>query len=188
MRYLKRLLPAALVVVLAGCWTLSLNPLYTDADIAFNPALLGTWTVADDDDDETWIFEREGDDAYRLTIEKEEGADGEFVVHLLRLGGYLFFDLFPEEPDTENDFYRSHVIPGHSFSRVKFAGDTLHLAAFDTQWLRKRIEAGEPTIDHQELDDVIVLTARTADLQRFVLAHVDEAFDWEDNPLIRHAD
>jgi hypothetical protein len=201
MRGLKLFFMFAVLALVAGCYTLSVHPLYTEADIVFDTRLIGVWG-APDESNETWTFEKSGGDAYRLVLRNEgieelEGEkyqlvteidpvkDGIFEIHLVKLGEYLFFDVYPEEPEIGNEYFKAHVIPAHSFARVKIAEDSFSLAFFDTQWLENGIKEGRIFIDHTKRDDMVVLTANTADLQKFILKNIDVAFeDFETVPRL----
>lgn len=178
MRVLKRLGVFALGVLLTSC-TPSLHPLFTDKDVVFEPALLGKWIFEDDEHNKTeWTFTRAGDSAYAL-VHVEDGDPGRFEARLLRLGQYLFLDIYPEEPALDNGFYKLHLIRAHTFARVTLEDDVLAISMMDQEWLEKAIEGKELSIGHERLNNGgIMLTAATAELQQFVLKVVQnpEAF------------
>jgi len=196
MNTLKLLMIAAIAVFMAGCYTLSLHPLYSDEDVVFDSLLVGIWGDPENSN-ETWAFEKSGDNAYLMVI-RDQGViqtsskskkdnfklvmdidpekDGKFQVHMVQLGEYLFLDLFPVEPKHENDFFKSHVIQAHSFVRVWLKGDTLELAALDKKWLKESIDQKKIDIKHERLKNTIVLTASTEELQAFVIDYINEAF------------
>ena len=189
MRWMKIILAVVVAVMMNGCWTLSIHPLYTDDEIVVDDMIEGKWYPSKSRD-QIWMFEKNNDDSYRLTV-IEEGVkeqldkmednnfrlmmtidptrDGIFEAHLLRLGDELFLDIFPEYPESGNEFYISHLIPGHSFMRVSIQGNVLLLSGLNMEWLKEGIEAGEIDIKHERSQDVFVLTAGTAKLQEFVL-------------------
>jgi|SRR6185295_1561313 len=165
-------------LVLAGCVP-SLNPLYTEKDLVFEAALVGTW-AEQDDSQETWGFEKSGEKQYKLVI-NENGKTGEFEVHLLKLGNTLYLDFFPEsdglKDSKRNDFYLSHFVPGHMFAKVTQVEPALRMAMLNPDWLKKLLEKNPKAIDHQGIgDERIVLTASTAELQKFIVANTGEAF------------
>jgi hypothetical protein len=176
-----------IILGLTGCFVLSVHPLYFEKDLIFETDLVGTWGEKGHEKDlsELWIFQKSGNKSYRLTIRDKEDGEGEFEAHLLKLGEYLFMDLYPEEPEATSDFYKMHVIPAHSFMLVSLEGNVLRLAFFDLDWLKKNIEQNKVSIKHERRDDTIVLTASTEELQAFVLKHVEEAFPFEEDSLHR---
>jgi hypothetical protein len=195
MRIMKILIISMIGLCIMGCWTLSVHPLYTNDDLIFDEALIGTWGDPAGEDEETWKFEK-SDGAYKLIVrntdadhsfndpfedcysmlEYDPRTDGVFEVHLLKLGEYMFLDIFPEEPEIGNEVFLSHVIPAHSFMQIKIEGDTLNLAFFETDWLEKSIEEGRLDIEYTERDNIYVLTSSSDKLQKIILENIDEVF------------
>ena len=118
MRALKALTVVAAALLVGGCWTLSIEPLYTEADIVSEFGLVGVWGDTSGSSDETWTFLMTQEGRYRLITEEEDAPDGVFEAHLVRLGDQLYLDLYPEEPETGNEMYVGHLIPAHSFWRI----------------------------------------------------------------------
>jgi len=143
------------------------------------------------------MFESNGENAYRLyiiegieeqlrevvenksrlvlTVDPEK--DATFDIHLLKLEGNTFMDFYPEAPPDVNEFLKYHTIPAHSFSRVSVQGHVMELGFFDSEWLMERLDNDEVPIKVEEWDDLKVITASTEDLQKFILDHVEEAFE-----------
>jgi hypothetical protein len=176
------------LLILSGCFVLSVHPLYFEDDLIFEQGLIGTWGEDEDKEDlsELWIFKKSGDKSYRLIMREEENGEGVFEARLLKLGEHMFLDLYPEEPETGHEFYNMHVIPAHSFIRISLEGHVLRLGFFDHDWLKKNLEQNKVNIKHERRDDTIVVTASTKELQEFVLKHVEEAFEIEADPLYRY--
>src|SRR4051812_35193657 len=104
-----------IALLLAGCVP-SVNPLYTDKDLAFDPSLIGTWVEKDKENEDAgsnWKFEKRDEHSYKLTI-----TDGDktspLVARLVRLGDYRFLDLCPDKSGLEDikreDFYKVALI------------------------------------------------------------------------------
>lgn len=173
----------ALAFLSGGCLVTSLNPLYTDKDIVYDDSLVGSWRS--EGDKETWMFNQEGENAYTLTIYDSE-TSGKFDVILLKLGGQLFLDMFPADPEHGNLYYYLHTIPTHSFVKVSIEGETLKLAFMDLEWFQKRIKKGMDVgieyVTRQDDSDMVLLTAPTDKLQAFVMKHADDdsLFKFED--------
>ena len=79
----KTLLPVALIVLcgLVGCLPTSINPLYTDKDLVFDPALVGVWRDKDDPKG-TWTFEKAGEKSYKFVYAESDGKVGQFDARL----------------------------------------------------------------------------------------------------------
>jgi hypothetical protein len=160
------------LLFLSSCFLVpSVHPLYTEADIVFDPALLGVWTA--DDSKDTLTFIEEGANSYKLIVAGDDGPKGEFIVHLVKIGGARFLDLFPDDPACKlNDLHALHLLPVHSFMLVSQIEPTLQLASFDFEWFEKFIEKNPKAIRHEKVKEGFLLTASTRDLQKFLLAHV----------------
>ena len=182
---LKRLNPKTLVVLgiallIAGCVPVrSVHPLFTEKDLVFEPALLGTWAL----EDATLEFRQSERNAYDLTYTQEVSAKLE--AHLLRLGEFLFLDISLGQRAPEALFprphpaYLVHMFPVHTFWRIRIEGDELHLEDLDDGWVNRMIREGIVEIHHARLGEYdIVLTAPTEELQEFLLTHAKspEAF------------
>jgi len=156
----------------AGCVP-SLHPLYTDEDVVFEAGLVGAWVQ--ENADGMWVFaQKPGENAYTL-VQTEDEATGKFEVHLVRLGEHLFMDLYPEDPEPEikNGFYKMHLMPVHTFWKVTIEDDVVTLTGLDPQWLPKAIEEKKVEITSTQVQDAIVLTAGTKELQEFILKQAD---------------
>jgi hypothetical protein len=175
------------VLIMSACWPLSVHPLYFENDLVFESGLVGTWGEEEDEQDisDLWIFKAASENSYQLIIKEEDSEDGVFETHLLKLGEHYFLDLYPEEPETGNEFYNAHVIPAHSFIRLSLEGHVLRLGFFDLEWLKNNLDQKKVSIKHERREDMIVLTASTKKLQEFVLEHAEEAFQFEEDPLYR---
>lgn len=171
MRSAKILILLGVAIFLTGCVP-SLHPLFTDKDLVFDQALVGTWV--DEDGKNIWEFKKSGENAYELVYtENEEPA--KFQAHLVKLGDFLFLDIFPEEPEMKNGLYKGLLIPAHGFSRIWIEGDSVRLAYLDPDWLKQMIDKKKVNIGHDFIDQSIILTAQTKDLQNFALKYAEDA-------------
>ena len=170
MKKSNMLLCLGLLVLSAGCIR-SLHPIYTEKDLVFEPGLVGRWA---EDNSDTWTFSADGTNAYRLVVSNGSGKQGVFRAHLLKIKGALFIDLFPEEPELEaNDFYTFHLLPVHTFMYVRQIEPTLQMAFPDPDWLEKYLSDHPDALRHERVDDELVLTASTEELQTFWLGHLE---------------
>lgn len=161
---------AIAAALLYGC-VQSLHPLYTKKTLVFEPKLLGTWVEEKDND--TWTFTQKDSTRYEL-VYTEKGNAATFAAHLVKLNKYYFLDLYPASPDIKNDFYKFHFLRAHSFLRVWFTDSTLKLAILDQSWLKKMVTGKKLKIRHEKVDDNIILTASTPDLQKLVTRYADD--------------
>ena len=167
----------------AGCWALislavfagcvpSLNPVYSDQTLVFEPALVGLWTQPNSK--ARWEFAKLDDKSYRLLYTDDQGQQGRFVGRLARLEGELFLDLYPEEPQMDaSGFYKFHLVPIHTIYHVRTTQPKLELAAIDFKWLDEYLTSHPQEIECATFNGRKLITAPTAAVQKFVVAHQD---------------
>ncbi len=168
----------AIAAALLSACIPSVNPFYSEKDVVQDLRLIGEWQPQEDSNDTgTWKFEPAEAKAYKLTVNEEDGRQGEFTAHLFKLKQELFLDLIPNEckyATNEASLVAASMIPGHLLVRVTQIEPELNLAFFDFQWLEKHLKANPKALAHRAASETIVLTASTRDLQRFVLKHLGE--------------
>ena len=112
MRGAKILIPLGLLVMVTACGPAEwLNPFYNDADVTFDPALVGRWS---DPGGGTLRFQKADDETYKV-VDIEVHSDGTrektiFEGRLVRLGDYLFLDVLPQ-PAAHPGSYAFSVAP-----------------------------------------------------------------------------
>ena len=189
MKTAKLILSFALFFYISGCVVYSFYPLYTEKDLFPNTLLLGNWI---DEEGTEWNFEyaykgkkvQENIDStsYVLTqkYKDDEMTDSsEFSVHVIKLGEIYFLDFYMEEFTDDNLFLKNfHIIPVHTFAKLTVEENKLEIHWFDQEWLEDLIEKNRIRIHHENNGDFILLTAKPAELQKFVLKYADagEAF------------
>lgn len=177
-----RLVFLLVVLYFTGCIR-SLHPLYTEEDLVFSTDLIGTWI---DNEDNIWTFIAAGENSYSL-IFSEEGEPAQFKSHLVKLGAYLFLDTYPEEPSINNDFYNMHLIGAHLFAKIEIYPDSCIYTLMDHEWLKNILSESIENLAYEMVDDAIILTAKTADLQKFFRKYADNSEAFKDRTLlIRH--
>ena len=168
---------AAAAFLLSACIP-SVHPFYTDKNVVFEPRLLGEWQPKEDaDKPETWKFEKGEERTYKLTVMEKEGRHGELSARLFKLQEEYFLDLTPTDckfATNEAGLVTAAMFPGHLLMRVTQFEPGLKLAFCDYEWLEKHLEAKPNSLAHHKGEQRLVLTARTSDLQQFVLEHLGE--------------
>lgn len=172
----------ALVLLLTGCVVQSIHGLYTENDLVFDPALIGTW--AEKENPNLWTLEKNGEKAYTLSY-TENQVTAKFETRLVRLGPYLFLDTYPKDAELKNSVLAFHLMPAHLFTRIWIEKDTIRYAALDYEWMKKQLEEKKVTLSHEIEDGSVILTGSTKELQAFLQKYADdpEAFP---NPKIMH--
>jgi len=181
----KKALFYLLAGLLGGCVpVMSLHPLYTEKDVVFEERLLGIWVDDPNSPETTWEFNRieEPNNAYNLVFSDEEGKKGSFVAHLVKLQNRLFLDVYPSEPPWEiedpnklelpyNSFF---LIPAHTFIRIDFIGRKLKMWLTNDEEMKKLLKEEPNAVKHTFIEDKLILTAPTNELQNFVLKYADD--------------
>lgn len=178
---MKKILFYLLAAVLGGCVLPSLHPLYSDKDIVFEEKLLGNWRSCSSK--EMWLFEKGSEpNSYNLTGTDTDGS-GKFIAHLVAIDDMLFLDLFPGEPESLKScsLWRYSICPLHLFIKVDQIEPTLKIRMMNPEKMQKLLENDPNLLKHEILeknDNRIVLTASTAELQKFMRAYgnSDELF------------
>jgi hypothetical protein len=164
----------AVLALLAGCAVTSVYPFYTAKNIVFDSALVGVWADggSTNSSGEYWQFQKAEGQAYMLTLQDKEKQTAEFDAHLFKLKGRLFLDCLPRErPDNS--------LPLHFLFKVNRIEPALELSLLDYDWLKQLIVKDPKAIRHivvpkklgQSGEGDLILTADTAELQRFLLKH-----------------
>ena len=160
-----------ILLFLTGCISFTFNPIYTEKDLIFEPALSGLWSEPDSRD--TYKFARAGEKSYELVYTDENGYKGTFEVHLVNLGGTMFLDLYPRKKEiTNNEFYNAHFLVLHSIVYVEQIEPTLKISMMNDDWLKEYLEENPTAISYQIFNDNVVLTAPTEEVQAFLVSHV----------------
>jgi hypothetical protein len=167
-------------LVLAGCVP-SWNPFYTEKDLVFDPALVGTWrpVEAKESSKEGWEFSKTGDKLYQLAQTDEEGRKAAFEARLFKLKDHLFLDLYLTKVEGDevkvNAWAGFSLVPAHLLLKMDLTEPALKLATVNPDWMKTFLKQHPKAIAHRVVSDgSIVLAASTEELQKFVLAHLDD--------------
>jgi hypothetical protein len=172
---------SAAAVILAGCVVTSVYPFYYEKDVAFESALVGDWKNTEQPD-EHWRFERAGGNGYRITGESG-GKTSVLQGHLFKLHGQTFLDLTTAgwKEDIQPEPVSSHLLV-----HIAQLTPTVKLLPMNYGWLKDLLAKDPNAIRHLVIrtgerpeDRRIVLTADTAELQRFVVKHLKTEGAWE---------
>ena len=168
MRLTRLVALLALAAIGQACLVVSLQPAYDPDAIAFEPALVGTWTS--DEDEVTVVIERGEWHSYHVDLE-DGGKLTRLTGRLTRVGALLLIDLAP----LDGTDIPPMQIPVHGLYKVEAAGDTLTFASLDYDHFYAMAKTGEKeaglVLDARKN---VVLTASTADLRRWLLAHAGD--------------
>lgn len=167
---------------LSGCGfytTSTVQPLYTEDTLTTEPALVGTWIEVDpvfgEEGRPAWTFRELAGKAYELTVERNQERVV-FEAHLVRLGKWLYMDLFPQEVAVTPRDHEFNVLCTHAFVRLHLGGDVLRVATLHLVAFRTAVEKAKLPHIPVENQARLLLTASTQELQEFMLKHGDELF------------
>ena len=181
MKKLTFVLLAGAAALFTGCIVTSVYPFYHEKQLLFEQALLGNWSDIKDPADQ-WKFEAEGTNAYRLTC-TSGGKTSVMSAHCFKLSGLIFLDLASGEIKDETP---APPIPSHLLLRVIQLTPTFKMVPMKYEWLQELLAKEPKAIRHYILPDEkpedgrIVLTADTAELQRFVIKYLKTEKAWGD--------
>ena len=183
---IKKTLFYFLAVVLGGCVPVaSVHCLYTKENAVFDEKLMGTWVDNPNKPETIWIFTRhdeEPNNVYKLIFTDEEGKKGSFVVVMVKLKDKLFLDVYPDElpwdmedPNQVNWPYNAFfMIPAHTFIKVDSIEPQLKLRITMDDKMEELLKEYPNAIEHILIEDRLVLTAKTKQLQEFILKYADD--------------
>lgn len=163
---------------LSGCWTLSLHPLYGDDDpnLAYEPALEGTWRSGNDDvllvitgdsKSREYTLQLVGDDTSNSGSYRDNHSDLAYKGRLVQLGGGWFLDVVPHGEGTAG------AISAHNIYKISMKEDSLLLSPLTVDWLC-RAQESEQVAFGQCIDGDFIFTASTDVLRDFVRDHNDD--------------
>ena len=118
----------ALLACLTGCVPVdSLNPLYTDKDLVFDEALVGSWVGPDKGEEGGLEFlarDQDGERSYLLVMtakDKDSNAFKKIVYHarLVKLNEHLFLDVVQETFEPQSTTYSLQVKSGKSGTGIE---------------------------------------------------------------------
>jgi len=194
-RNLLLILTAALFF--SGCVIWSYYPLYTEKDLFENEILTGTWT---DGDKLEWKFEHPeiGDPktidkkSYKLQLTDYDKKETTYDVNIIQLQGIYFLDFYisdiaganNSDSDAKLNYWNLHVIPVHTFAKLTIENGTLQIKWFDGEWLKEQIEGKKIKIQHENNGESLLLTAKTADLQKHVVKYANSEAAFKDGLAI----
>ena len=166
-----------------GCPCYSLHPLYTEQDSEAEPALEGTWMNTDTDHKDEVTFCKSKTGGYELSaFDPGTKIKQTFDAKLVRLAGKLFMDVQYQEETVNGVNVDSPVgvLPMHAIMKVEISGDDLAIADLEDDAIKKPHGSGRSKLKHElmnpGLSQMLLVTADTKDLRRYVAAHADDGF------------
>jgi hypothetical protein len=175
---------AVIAFLLTGCLA-SLQPFYTPETLTTDDAIIGVWG---DKDDATWTFSKEGEVKTYTLIVTEKQKDKKVCpldAHLVKLDGKLYLDISPSEKGVSDSnldgLAQAALIPGHFIFKLQHEGEKLTLSLLEYDWVDKQLQEKPGMIAHARLaQDRLILTASTAQLQKWIQSIAEKKGAWGD--------
>ncbi len=145
----------------------SLYPLYTEETVVFDPKLGGCRQT---EKNEMWCFTRhENTNSYDLVIVENDQKRSYLLAHLVQIGDNRFLDLYPKQQPLEvGGWWEYHLLPVHTFYLVEASEPNLVLSAMMPDAMEKLLSEKPGLLKHEMVEDRLVLTASTLQLQAFL--------------------
>jgi hypothetical protein len=184
------LIAAGLALTLvSGCVVTSVYPFYLEKDVVFEPALLGSWQKAGQSD-EHWTFARDKANGYLVTCASKDTTNV-FQGYAFKLQGEKFLDLSTAQWKED---IQPEPVPSHLLVRIGQIAPSLKMANLKYEWLVELLAKNPKAIRHifiktgdKPEDRRVVLTADTAELQRFMIKHLKTKGAWDDSMELQKA-
>jgi hypothetical protein len=186
---IKKILFYLLAGLLGGCLPItSLHQFYTPENLTFEEGILGKWVEDPNNPETTWEFTRfvnpkdSNEIAYKLIFTDEEGKKGSFIAHLLKLDVKLFMDAYPSEipwePKDPNNiewpYNTLFLIPTHTVLKIDSTKPVLKIRMTNEEKMKELLKENPTAIQHTFVENRLVLTASTKELQAFILKYTDD--------------
>lgn len=195
----KIIVPLFLLSLLFTQCVPSIHPYYTDKEVVEDDRILGKYFVDSDREDKYWQFSKpKGQNkskAYMLEMVQSDGRKFQFTTQLFKLNGHYYLDFLAEPPadidikSNENEFpenfYSMHWWPVHTLARVKIQEDNLSINFFDLEWMEKLIKESKIRIKHEKVSNIFLLTASTANLQKFIIKYGQEKEAFPEETILK---
>ena len=113
-------------------------------------------------------------------------------LHIVEIKETVFWNLFPEKNYTNgvSGVLTENLLPVHSFGKVEIENNELKIHSFKAKWLSELFEKNQIRIPHENVatpdGSIIVFTASTKELQKFIFKYQNETKAFED-PLVLHS-
>lgn len=108
---------------------------------------------------------------YQMTIIDSEDTLT-YRAHIAKIGKNLFLDLYPlSDTPIYNDAIGKNFIPVHTFMKIEIKEHKLLLTEFDLDKLRDLFRSNKIRLRHEDVDDMIVITAQPEEIQKFLMIY-----------------
>jgi hypothetical protein len=190
-------------VLISGCFLQSVHPLITEEQAILMPQLEGTWEDGDnrwtffrseaqspgldiDQFDDLGDIELDTDsngrryitnpNTYLVYIESIDGSENPSLLlgYFGEVGEATYLDLTVVSYGVDPSFENWHTFPVHTFSKIEYVDEQLHISIFDSEWIQELITYNRVRIKHENINGEVLITASNKELRKFVQKFSDE--------------
>ncbi len=177
----------ALSAILLNSCLLTFYPIYTSADVVFDPALVGSYRANEDKDGQPNGLEMIRLSHAGINLSKEIAAisskgylvkftekDGsvsrQYIAFMVVLNRNRYIDFYPYSKDVEkHGAYGALKVPMHAIYRISLEGNKkLILKRFNQDYLTELIAKRQIRMNHENVEGKRVITASTSELQQYI--------------------
>lgn len=174
---------AMFIILASGCIPpLSVNPLYTGNDIAYDPDIMGKWfQTGEIMGNEQWTFTKDGGDHYKVKMGEGEYCSS-YIAYLFKVNDCLYMDFYPDL-DSFNPNLQSNPlwIPAHMFFKANKTESKIELISLNKDFLLSYLKEHTDALPHEFVYDekdmsstgsdsmILLLTAPAEKLQEFLI-------------------
>jgi hypothetical protein len=155
--------------VLLGCGVASISPILSNADVEYNPALLGTWEETDGK--EFAVITPDTGKRYHVVYHESDGKVGAFTGRLGRLGKFRVLELQPDDPTLDRnmgDVYRSLIVRAYAVVFIDSIGSELQFRALAPDSVSAALKKKPSSVAHNASGDLTLFTGPTGDVRKFL--------------------
>lgn len=158
-----------LMTGISSCTVFSVHPLYDEASELTDKRLPGTWMS---EDSSTFVNIKTMGKGYDLTRWEKEDTLW-YEAHYVKIGENFYFDLYPldKKPYSIDDIMMRNFLPVHSFLKIELTDNKVSALLFDEDKMIDLFRQNRIRLRHEMLDDYVLITASTKDLQKFILKY-----------------
>lgn len=176
--------------IVGGCAS-AVSPLYIKSDAVTDPAIVGTWTSTDQNNQDIIRVEQSKDGSYQVTVHDPKPDDDTiYEAHLVKLGGSSFADLLVTDyrHAGQDVDIPTGAVPLHEIVKYRVAGDDLYCSVIDEDALDKASKSGFPLQfrDTKDAGGNTVILSPTEVLRRYFSAHPGDIFGTPDHLKRQH--
>jgi hypothetical protein len=165
------------LLFISGCYWRTLFPLFSKDELVTNDELPGYWMAPDSAGG--WIFEKGEDNTYDITLlSKDKSTKG--VGCLGMINKHLYLDIQPSQSFISDKNYDTYALPLHSFSQIQVNRKSLLMISMNFEWLKQLLKKRSSELRHEWVNESLVITAQTAELQKFTARYADNVNAFSD--------